>query len=121
MFVVYYVDQIFHIKQIVQEFYIGKRYARSDELGIPYAITLDRINIENGTVTLRERDSTAQIRLKVEEAIHMIQALTNEQETWTNISNRYETVASPAEEYTNQMKKIVERKSFLCKNDSVID
>jgi glycyl-tRNA synthetase len=41
---------------------IGRRYARNDELGIPYAITIDFDTVEDGTVTLRERDSTTQIR-----------------------------------------------------------
>ena len=45
---------------------IGKRYARTDELGIPFAITVDRDCIDagslQGTVTVRERDSTSQVR-----------------------------------------------------------
>lgn len=41
---------------------IGRRYARNDELGIPYAITIDFDTVEDNTVTLRERDSTKQIR-----------------------------------------------------------
>lgn len=46
---------------------IGKRYSRSDELGIPYAITIDFDTLNNNpqTVTLRERNSSEQIRIKV--------------------------------------------------------
>lgn len=44
---------------------IGKRYARNDELGTPFAITVDFQTVQDGTVTLRERDSTKQIREKV--------------------------------------------------------
>ena len=44
---------------------IGKRYARNDELGTPLAITVDFQTVQDGTVTLRERDSTKQIRAKV--------------------------------------------------------
>ena len=44
---------------------IGKRYARTDELGIPFAITVDRDTLDagakQGTVTVRERDSTSQV------------------------------------------------------------
>ena len=43
---------------------IGKRYARTDELGIPFAITVDRDTLEGamqGSVTVRERDSTSQV------------------------------------------------------------
>ncbi|CEI92257.1 Putative Glycyl-tRNA synthetase 1, mitochondrial [Rhizopus microsporus] len=41
---------------------IGRRYARNDELGIPYAITIDFDTVKDNTITLRERDSTKQIR-----------------------------------------------------------
>lgn len=41
---------------------IGKRYARTDELGVPFAVTVDHRTTEDGTVTLRERDSTTQVR-----------------------------------------------------------
>lgn len=40
---------------------IGRRYARTDELGVPFGLTIDRQTLEDGTVTLRERDSTAQV------------------------------------------------------------
>ena len=41
---------------------IGKRYARTDELGVPYDITVDGDTVEkDGTVTLRERDTTGQV------------------------------------------------------------
>lgn len=40
---------------------IGKKYARIDELGIPFAITCDLAN--DGKVTLRERDSALQVRI----------------------------------------------------------
>jgi len=46
---------------------IGKRYARADEIGCPFAITVDYESLENGTVTLRERNSMAQERVKIEE------------------------------------------------------
>lgn len=44
---------------------IGKRYARQDEIGTPYCITVDYQTKEDGTVTIRERDSTSQTRIKV--------------------------------------------------------
>lgn len=48
---------------------IGKRYARQDEIGTPYCITVDRETIENGTVTVRERDSARQIRIAWDQLI----------------------------------------------------
>jgi len=46
---------------------IGKRYRRQDEIGTPYCITVDHQSIEDGTVTIRERDSMKQERVKWEE------------------------------------------------------
>lgn len=44
---------------------IGKRYARTDELGIPFGITIDGETLENDTVTLREILTCKQIRIPV--------------------------------------------------------
>lgn len=44
---------------------IGKRYARVDEIGVPFAITVDFDSLKDGTVTLRERNSLAQKRVKI--------------------------------------------------------
>lgn len=49
---------------------IGKRYARQDEIGTPYCITIDGTSLEDGTVTIRERDSAKQIRIAAEELIN---------------------------------------------------
>jgi glycyl-tRNA synthetase len=42
---------------------IGRRYRRQDEIGTPWCVTVDRETLEDGTVTVRERDSMSQIRL----------------------------------------------------------
>lgn len=44
---------------------IGRRYARSDEVGIPYCITIDGDSITNKDVTIRDRDSRKQVRVKI--------------------------------------------------------
>lgn len=46
---------------------IGKRYRRGDAIGIPYAITVDDATLEQGTVTVRDRDTMEQRAIKVEE------------------------------------------------------
>ena len=46
---------------------IGKRYRRGDAIGTPYAITIDDETLNNGTVTLRDRDTMEQITLKIDE------------------------------------------------------
>jgi glycyl-tRNA synthetase len=48
---------------------IGKRYRRQDEIGTPYCVTIDHQSLEDGTVTMRERDSMEQVRVKWEEII----------------------------------------------------
>ena len=44
---------------------IGRRYRRQDEIGTPYALTVDEQTLEDETVTLRDRDSLAQDRLPI--------------------------------------------------------
>ncbi|KAF9764158.1 Glycine--tRNA ligase [Nosema granulosis] len=51
---------------------IGKKYVYSDELGIPFFVTFDDTFIETKTVTIRERDSMQQIRVKIEEVPKVI-------------------------------------------------
>lgn len=46
---------------------IGRRYRRQDEIGTPFAITIDFETLEDNTVTIRERDSMKQIRIKIKE------------------------------------------------------
>jgi glycyl-tRNA synthetase len=46
---------------------IGKRYARMDELGVPYAITVDYQSLEDRSITLRERTSMKQKRVEVDD------------------------------------------------------
>lgn len=46
---------------------IGKRYRRGDAIGTPYAVTIDDTTLENGTVTVRERDTMQQVAVSVEE------------------------------------------------------
>nr|MBC8479464.1 glycine--tRNA ligase [FCB group bacterium] len=46
---------------------IGRRYRRQDEAGTPYGITVDHQTMEDGTVTLRDRDTTEQIRVSADQ------------------------------------------------------
>jgi len=46
---------------------IGKRYRRQDEIGTPYCVVIDFDTLEDGTVTVRDRDTTEQKRTSVEE------------------------------------------------------
>ena len=51
---------------------VGRRYRRMDEAGTPFCLTVDGDTLTDDTVTLRERDSMKQTRLKVDEAIQAI-------------------------------------------------
>ena len=48
---------------------IGRRYRRQDEIGTPFGITIDFETLEDGTVTLRDRDTTQQVRMSEAELI----------------------------------------------------
>ncbi len=47
---------------------IGRRYRRQDAVGTPFCITIDHQTLEDGTVTVRDRDSLEQVRLSTKEA-----------------------------------------------------
>ena len=46
---------------------IGKRYRREDEIGTPFCVTVDFDTLEDGCVTVRDRDTMEQIRIKIED------------------------------------------------------
>ena len=49
---------------------IGRRYRRADEIGVPFCVTVDFETIEDdGAVTVRDRDSTEQVRIPMDEVI----------------------------------------------------
>ena len=52
---------------------IGKRYRRQDEIGTPFCITIDFDTVNDDTVTVRDRDTMQQIRLKIDELEEYIQ------------------------------------------------
>jgi len=61
---------------------IGKKYARADELGIPYGITIDFQSLDDKTVTIRERDSTQQIRVALNDVSFIVAQLITQTITW---------------------------------------
>ncbi|GAA6011547.1 hypothetical protein JCM11491_004684 [Sporobolomyces phaffii] len=67
---------------------IGKRYARNDELGTPFGVTLDFASVKNGTMTLRERDTTLQLIGKIEEVIQLVHDLCRGSCTWDEAQKR---------------------------------
>ncbi|XP_061876680.1 glycine--tRNA ligase-like [Entelurus aequoreus] len=70
---------------------IGRRYARSDEIGVAFGITIDFDTVKKTphTATLRERDSMRQIRVQVEALPEMILALANGTSTWSQLEANF--------------------------------
>jgi glycyl-tRNA synthetase len=54
---------------------IGRRYARADEIGVPYAITVDHESLENNTVTIRNRDDLSQKRIPISDISQILDDL----------------------------------------------
>jgi glycyl-tRNA synthetase len=54
---------------------IGRGYRRYDEIGTPFCVTIDHQTLEDDTVTLRDRDTTQQIRIKIEELAPVLKEL----------------------------------------------
>lgn len=68
---------------------IGRRYARADEIGTPFGITVDFRSVEDGSVTVRERDSTNQIRCSVNEAVKAIKDMVDGRVEWSEMCEHF--------------------------------
>jgi glycyl-tRNA synthetase len=51
---------------------VGRRYARQDEAGTPWCLTVDGQTLSDRTVTLRDRDSLTQTRVSIEECVDLL-------------------------------------------------
>ena len=67
---------------------IGKRYSRNDELGTPLGITVDFQTVKDSTITLRDRDTTAQVRASEDEICTAIKSIIDGEETWEDVMKR---------------------------------
>ena len=77
---------------------LGRRYSRSDEIGVPFAVTVDFETLQNGTVTLRERDSMVQIRLPKADVTMLIFAFVHRKTTWEDAMKKFPVVTVAEEE-----------------------
>ena len=67
-------DLKFHFNCIYEEKdQIGKRYRRQDAIGTPYCVTVDHDTLQDGTVTLRDRDTMEQQRVRIEDLRSLIE------------------------------------------------
>lgn len=65
------------VKKLYSCFYdevasVGRRYARADEIGIAYGITVDFESVDDNSVTIRDRETTKQIRVKIKELLSIL-------------------------------------------------
>jgi glycyl-tRNA synthetase len=72
---------------------LGRRYSRADEVGVPFAATVDFQTLTDGTATIRERDSTVQIRLPKVEIPRLIFDIVHGRTTWEEAKTKYPIVS----------------------------
>lgn len=64
---------------------IGKRYSRNDELGTPLGVTIDFQTVQDGTLTLRDRDSMLQVRADEDKILEAIRAIVDGSKSWADV------------------------------------
>jgi glycyl-tRNA synthetase len=83
------ITRTFHKKGIQAEYddsgAIGRRYRRQDEIGTPFAVTVDYDTKENNTVTLRDRDSMKQVRVSIDNLPEIVAALVEGSTTFASL------------------------------------
>ncbi|MDD5087155.1 MAG: His/Gly/Thr/Pro-type tRNA ligase C-terminal domain-containing protein, partial [Candidatus Nanoarchaeia archaeon] len=65
---------------------IGRRYARADEIGTPFCITVDFDSLKDKTVTIRERDRTKQARVKIDKLVETLRNLIQKEISFQDIN-----------------------------------
>ena len=83
------ITRTLHRKGILAEYddsgAIGRRYRRQDEIGTPFAVTVDYDTKEDNTVTLRDRDSMKQVRVSLEKLPETVSALVDGSTTFASL------------------------------------
>jgi glycyl-tRNA synthetase len=64
---------------------IGRRYARNDEIGTPFCITIDDDSLKSKDVTIRDRNSRVQKRVKIKDLRNILRKLVNQEKTFEEI------------------------------------
>ncbi len=67
---------------------VGRRYARNDETGTPYCVTIDEQSLKDNTVTIRERDTKKQIRVKISELGDVLRGLIDGKFKFENVGEK---------------------------------
>jgi glycyl-tRNA synthetase len=64
---------------------IGRRYARNDEIGTPFCITIDDESLKNKDVTIRDRNTTQQIRVKINDLRGILKELISQKKNFSDL------------------------------------
>ena len=64
---------------------IGRRYSRNDEIGTPYCITVDEESVKKKDVTIRDRDTTNQVRIKIKNLKNVLKDLIDGKNKFENL------------------------------------
>lgn len=76
---------------------IGKRYSRNDELGIPFGITIDYESLEDNSFTLRDRDSTKQVRANLDDILDAVTKMVKGKQSWADVQKKLPAFESKEE------------------------
>jgi glycyl-tRNA synthetase len=87
---------------------VGRRYARADELGIPFGITVDFTSLQDDTVTLRDRNTMAQVRIPIKELNEVITNLCAERYDWDGVTSRYAVIKDGGDDEEEESQAKVE-------------
>ncbi len=68
---------------------IGRRYRRFDEIGTPFCVTVDHQTLEDRTVTIRDRDTTRQVRVEIDRLVSVLKELLNSEKEITEFGPRF--------------------------------
>ena len=77
---------------------VGRRYARADELGIPFGATVDFPTLLDDSVTLRDRNTMAQVRVPLSRLNGLLRQLIDESISWDLVMTRFPVVYAGGEE-----------------------
>jgi glycyl-tRNA synthetase len=77
---------------------VGRRYCRADELGIPFGVTVDFQTLLDSSVTLRDRDSMAQVRVPISTLTSLVVQLVEETLSWETVMTRFRVVTTGEDE-----------------------
>mmetsp|Transcript_11111 Transcript_11111/g.46399 ORF Transcript_11111/g.46399 Transcript_11111/m.46399 type:complete len:82 (-) Transcript_11111:1639-1884(-) len=73
------------------------RYARFDELGTPFGITVDFDSVNDSTVTLRERDSMRQVRGDIDGIVQSIFSMVSGTSSWSDVETIFPSFSAAEE------------------------